>query len=362
MAFSADIIADINASALKNYINKREVLSQNIQNKPMLSAFNRRFGRFSGGNGLIVSRAVDAGQGGLSLQGFKGDDQVSYGNPTGTKRAEYTAKEHHIGVVVTMSELKEDGIEVIENGADQETSNVSGREEHALVDILETKYRRLDEDYDVSLDLLLHGDGSSDPKALAGIRSLILDNPLTGTTGGINRALFPWWRNRAATAAYGGAGGQGAITSSATNGGALIAFLDKEIRQLKRYNSGRTNWMWFAGSDWIDAYKLELRANGNTAQDWAFNDGVPDGSMKDPRHAGNTIVYDPVMDDLGLSKRCYVIAMGEDDIQLKYFNGKKKTQHNPARPYDRYVMYNGVTTTAVLTAFRLRTSAVYDIA
>lgn len=362
MPFSADVIADINASALKNYLNKGDVLSQNIQAKPMLAAFNSAAGRFSGGNALMVSRAVDTGQGGGSLQGFKGDDQVAYYNPTGTKRAEYTAKEHHIGVTVTMSELKEDGIEVTESGSDQETSNVSGREEHALVDILETKYRRLNEDYDVSLDALIHGDGSSDPKALAGIRSLILDNPLSGTTGGINRALFPWWRNRAATTAHAGAGGQGPITAAAANGGALITFLDKEIRQLKRYNMGRTNWKWFAGSDWIDAYKFELRANGNTAQDFAFNTGVPDGSMKDPRHAGNVIVYDPTLDDLNLAKRCYVIAMGEDDIQLKYFNGKKKQQHNPARPYDRYVMYNGITTTAVLTAFRLRTSAVYDIA
>lgn len=362
MPFPADVLADINASALKDYINKGEVLSQNIQNKPMLSAFNRRSGRFSGGNALTVSRAVDTGQGGGSLQGYSGDDQVGYYNPTGTKRAEYIGREHHIGITVTMSELKQDGIEVLEDGADQETSSVSGREAHALVDILKTKYRRLDEDYNVSLDALIHGDGSSDPKALAGIRSLILDNPLTGTTGGINRALFSWWRNRAATTAHAGAGGQGPITSTPANGGALAAFLDTEIRQLKRYASGGVNWMWFAGSSFIDAYKLELRANGNSAQDLAFNDGVPDGSMKDPRHANNVITYDPTLDDTGYTKRCYVIAMGEDDIQLKYFNGKKKSQHNPARPYDRYVMYNGMTTTAVLTAFRLRTSGVYDIA
>ena len=362
MPFTADVIADINASALKNYLKKGDVLSQNIQSKPMLAAFNRRSGRFSGGNGLVVSRAVDAGQGGGSLQGYTGDDQVGYYNPTGTKRAEYTGKEHHIGMVVTMTELKQDGIEVTETGASQSTSNVSGREEHALVDILETKYRRLNEDYDRSLDLLLHGDGSSDPLALAGIRSLILDNPGSGTTGGISRTLFPWWQNRAATAAYGGAGGQGAITVNPSGGGSLIAFLDTEIRQLKRYNTGRTSWMWFAGSDWIDGYKSELRANGYYAQNMATDNSVPDGSMNDPRHAGNQIGYDPTLDDLGYEKRCYVLAMGEDDLQLKYFNGTKKQQHNPARPYDRYVMYNGMTTTAVLTAFRLRTSAVYDIA
>ena len=362
MPYSADLLAEINASALKNYLNKRDVLSQNIQNKPLLNALNRGAGRFTGGNGLTTSRAVDAGDGGGSLQGYEGDDQVAYYNPTGTKRAEYTGKEHHIGVVMTMSELKQDGIDVVENGADQSTVNVSGREETALVDILETKYRRLDEDFNRSLNLLCWKDGSADPKALAGVQSLILDVPTAGTTGGVPRALFSWWRNRAATAAYGSAGGQGAITSSASNGGALIEFMDKEIRQLKRYNNGMTNWVWLAGSSWIDAYKLELRANGNYSMTMSTDRGVPDGSMKDPRHAGNDIIYDPTLDDLSLSKRCYVLAMGEDDIQLKYFNGKKKQQHNPARPYDRYVMYNGITTTAVMTAHRLRSSGVYDIA
>jgi hypothetical protein len=362
MPFTADLLAEINASALKNYLKKGDVLSQNIQNKPLLTALNRRAGRFSGGNGLVTSRAVDAGQGGGSLAGYHGDDQVTFYNPTGTKRAEYTGKEHHIGIGYTMSELKEDGIIIEESGADQESVQISGREEHALVDILETKFRRLDEDFNTSLDLLLHGDGSADPKALAGIKALILDNPLAGTTGGLNRALFSWWRNRAATATYGGAGGQGPITVDATGGGALIAFLDTEIRQLKRYVQQSPRWMWFAGSSFIDGYKSELRANGYYSDSMSTDSSVPDGSMKDPRHAGNIIVYDPTLDDLGNEKRCYALALGEDDIQLKYLDGRKKQQHNPARPYDRYVVYNAITTTAVLTAHRLRTSAVYDIA
>lgn len=363
MPFSADVIADINASALKEYQKKNTVLSQNIQNKPLLKAFNEAKGKFSGGNSLIISRAVDTGQGGGAWQGYSDADQVNYYNPTGTKRAEYTGKEHHIGLGISESELKQGGIEVVEKESGRSDVNrVSGSEAARLVDILETKYRRLYEDADVSKNALLWGDGSADPKSLAGVRSLILDNPRAGETGGLSRVLYPWWRNRAATAAHAAAGGQGAITSSATGGGALIMFLDTELRQLKRYGSGSTKWKWFAGSAWIDAYKAELRANGNTAQDFAYNDKVPDGSMKDPRHGGNVIMYDPTLDDLGLTKRCYVIAIGEDDIQLQYFNNEEMVRRHPVRPYDRYVMYNGFTFTAALTAFRLRTSGVYDIA
>jgi hypothetical protein len=58
----------------------------------------------------------------------------------------------------------------------------------------------------------------------------------------------------------------------------------------------------------------------------------------------------------------YIIDMSPTGIQLYYMQGNRMKKHNPARPYDRYVMYNGITTTAVMVASRLNTSAVYDIA
>ena len=75
---------------------------------------------------------------------------------------------------------------------------------------------------------------------------------------------------------------------------------------------------------------------------------------------GITVEYDPTLDDLGLAKRCYNIDMRR--IKLLYMAGEKMKKANPARPYDRYVMYRGVTTTAVMVAQQLNTSAVYDIA
>lgn len=362
MPFTADEIANINNISLKHYIDKGTLFTQNVQNKPMLDAFNRTAGSFTGGNGLAVSLGVKSGQGGGSLQGYNGDDKVGYYNPATAKRVEYTGREHHIGMVMTFSELKQNGIQVMEDGADQTASAMDGREEIALAHMLDEKNADLGEDYAKSLDSLIHGDGTSDAKALAGIQSLILANPLSGSTGGLSRAGYTWWRNRAATAAFAGAGGQGAITVNPANGGSLIAFLDTEIRQLKRYSRGDVTWKWFAGSAFIDGYKAELRANGYYSDSMSADSGVPDGSMKDPRHAGNTLIYDPTLDDLSLSKRCYVIAMGKSGIQLLYLNGKRMNRHAPARPYDRYTMYNGITTTAVMVARQLNTSAVYDIA
>jgi len=354
-----EIIAEINNTTLETYLNRGTVFKQNVQNKPLLKAFDALAGKFPGGKEK-VSFAVSAGQGGGRLRGYTGDDQVTYYNPVGVKRASFPWKEHHIGTVLTMTELKIDGIDVDESGASQTTSAMSDREMQALANRLDEKNEMLGEDYAKSLDELLHGDGSSDTKALAGIQSLILDNPAVGSTGGISRVANPWWRNRAATAAYALAGGQGPITVNPAHGGALIEFLEKEVRQLKRYASGSSRWKWFAGSDFIDGYQKELRANGYYSQTGFMGD--VDGGMSDPKFKRMPIEYDPTLDDLGLSKRCYVIDMGQRGVRLLYMDGQRMKRHHPARPFDRYVMYNGITTTAVLVARQLNTSAVYDIA
>jgi len=356
MAFTAEEIENINNSALEFYIDKGKVYAQNIQNKPMLKAFQARAGRFSGGN-EYVSLGVKSGQGGLALAGYTGDDQVSYGTIAKNKRVRYPWREHHMGYKLTMTELKIDGIDVIENGADQETREMSGREEHVLANILESKNEDMGEDYNASLNNLLHLDGSADVKALAGIAAFILEDPDAGSTGNLSRVANSWWRNRALTTA-----GGGVVTASATAGGALITALDKEWRQLGRYAGGMDNVQCFAGSDFIEAYKMELRSNGYYSQDMSKDTDAPDGSMKDPKHGGKSIIYDPWYDDNGKSKFMHAIDMGKNGIRLLYMDGQRMKRHHPARPYDRYVMYNGITMTGVLTAKRLNSSGVYEIA
>lgn len=360
MAFTADEIANIANQTLEHHIDKGTVFKQNVANKPMLEAFNSAAGSFPGGRENVVIR-VKAGRGGGAVQGYSGDDQVNFYNPTGVKGARWAWKEHHIGTVISMTELKQGGIDVIESGASQRTSNIDGAEEFRLANLLDEKMDTFNEDYAFSMDRLVHGDGSTDSKALAGIASLILANPLAGSTGGLSRAGNSWWRNDAATAAFAGAGGQGAITSSPTAGGALIEFLDKAKRRRAKYASGSTKTRYFCGADFIDAYKKELRANGYYSQT-GWTGKTPDGSMSDPSHGGLSLEWDPTMDDIGLSKRCYAIDMSPRGLRLLYLNGNRMKKHNPARPYDRFVMYSSITSTAVMIAKQLNTSGVYDIA
>lgn len=360
MPFTAEELANIANSTLEHFIGKGEVYTQAVQNKPMMKAFDAASKTFPGGK-ETVSLGVKQGRGGTSLQGYSHDDAVTYGNPTPTKRVRFPWKEHHQGMGLTHTELKTDGITVIESGASQRTSEKSGREQFALANLLDEKVETMNEDYAVDWDALIHGDGTSDTKAIAGIQAFILADPSLGSTGGLSRSNS-WWRNRAATTAANAAGsGNDQITSSAANGGALLQFLQAEERQLNRYAKGSRRSKKFAGSDFIGAIETELRANGQYAQTgWKGGDGTIDGAMPQVAWNGIVIEYDPTLDDMGLSKRMYDIDMRR--ICLYYMSGEKMKKANPARPHDRYVMYRGVTTTAVMAAAQLNTSGVYDIA
>lgn len=353
MPFTAEELANINNASLEHFIEKGKVFKQNVSNKPMLKAFDEARGTFPGGN-QYASVGVKSGQGGGSLSGYTHDDSVSYYNSATNKRAKFAWKEHHIGTVLTHTELKIDGIDVADDSADQSTSQMDGREEHVLANLLDEKNDDLGEDYAKSLDTLIHGDGTADTKALAGIQSLILPTAsvASGTTGGIDRAANSWWRNRALT-------GGSAVASSTSGGGALLQVMQKELRLLSQFAQGGTRWRFFCGSDYYDAMEKELRANGNYTLDGFTSDKAVDGGMAALKFKGKPIEWDPSLDAISLQKYLYVIDMKR--IRLLYMNGQRMKKHNPSRPYDRYVMYSGLTTTAVLTAQQLNTSEVIAI-
>lgn len=359
MPFTANELANITNSTLDYYLEKGKLNVQNVQDKPMLAAFEEKAGTFPGGKGS-VSLGVKGGGAGGSFTGYTHDDQVTYYNPATNQRVNYPWKEHHIGLGITHTELKMDGITVLENGAEQNTSEKDGREQFALANLLESKLDDFAEDRLKSWDSLIHGDGTASAKALAGVGAFLLAAPATGTTGGLNRATYAWWRNRAATAANAAAGGQGAITVNSAGGGTLIQFLQKESRQLKRFASGGVTHRVFAGSDFIDGYERELRANGRYTETGFGEARSVDGKMADARWGGSLFIYDPTLDDLSLSKRCMIIDMRR--IRLMYMAGERNKKASPPRPYDRYVLYRGLTSTAVMVAQQLNTSAIYDIA
>ena len=145
------------------------------------------------------------------------------------------------------------------------------------------------------------------------------------------------------------------ITSSPTQGGALITTLQNEYRQLTRYG-GKSNTA-FCGSSWLSALETELRANGNySMQGFASGKDISVGTIS---YMGTDFEYDPTLDQLGHPKRAY--WFDNRDLYLVAMQDEWRHQHSPDRTPDRYVLYRSLTSTGQLCARRLNSSVVIDI-
>ena len=360
MAFTAGEITNIANSALDFYLNKGATFVQSIQDRPLLATLEGRNAKtFPGGKGNISLGVKGAfGAGGVSdgVTGYTHNDAVSFYTPASVQRVNFPWREHHIGLTLTHTELKIDGISVTDDmGNGNDTSEHSQREMTALVNLLQDKLEDFGQQYAIKMNALLWADGTGDAKALAGLKSIIVDAPTLGTLGGLSRVTYSWWRNRAATAANAAQGGQGAITSATTSGGVLLQFLQNELRQLKRFGAKPNTWL--AGSAFINAMETEMRANGNYSMT-GFAD-AKDGSVGEIRFKDLAVKYDPTLDDAGLSKRAYIF----DSRQIYLMKMENEWRHTftPARPNNQFVLYKSMTCTGQLVTQQVNGAGVYDI-
>lgn len=366
MAFTAGELASIAAASLDWYMNKGKAWKQTIQAKPLLSKFEGSPKTFPGGKGDIslgIKGTYGAGGTNDGVVGYTHNDTVAFYTPSNLQRANYPWREHHLGITLTHTELKHDGLSVVDTNGEK-TSKHSGRDMHVLIGLLEDKLEDMGEQYARTMNALLWGDGTGDAKALAGVRSIIRDIPTLGTVGGIDASLAAnsWWRNRARTNAFALDGsfdathGGDRVTSSPANGGALLQVLQYEIRQLRRFG-GRPD-CFFAGSDFIDAMEIELRANGNYS-DSGFK-GRQDGAVGELSFKGIPVVYDPTLDDISRSKFAYI--WDSRRIYLAAMENEWKKQHTPARPADQFVLYRSLTNTGQMVAQQRNSALVIEIA
>ena len=345
MPFSASELANI-ANAVLDFHIRGKVESQVIQDRPLYNDLMANTQTFPGGKEFITGRVK--GVYSSAMAGYSHDDSQAYGNPANIKQWKAKWYEVASGIQVTHTELKMDGITIVEDGAKQTTSMHSDRELTALTGLLEDKYEDLEEGSRRSFAEMLWRDGTQDAKAVPGILSFILTSPSTGLSFGIDRSLNSWWRNRASTG----------IDSSTASNQNLVNTLQKEFRQLRRYASPKHKF--YCGSDFMDAFEKELRSKGNyTMEGWA-KQGKIDASIADLAFKGIMLQYEPLLDDLSYSKYGFVLDMNA--IKLRPMENEEWKLHTPARPPEKYVLYRALTWTGGLTANRLNTSGVYSIA
>lgn len=347
MPFTAQELDNIASAALDFYM-KGPVIKQSIQDRPLYDAMKKAQKTFPGGKEFI--RANVKGDYTTSFAGYEHDDTVRYANPANLKQLNYPWKELHAGISLTHTELKKDGISVVDDNGEN-TSQHSERELTAITGLLDDKLDDMAEGSARSFNQILWLDGSQSAKVFPGVTSIISLAPTVGTTGGIDRAGNVWWRNRALV-------GASKITASAALQ-TLSKTLRSEVRQLRRYGGKPSLLM--CGSQFIDALELEVSEKGTYTQDGFTNAGKTDIGLADISMRGvGKFVYDPTLDDLGFGKYCY--AIDPRHLYLNTMDGEDMKQHSPARPPEKYVMYKGITYTGGMVADQLNCHGVYQVA
>lgn len=344
MAFTAAELANKANAALDWYI-RGPAMSQVIQDRPTYDRLRRDQKTFPGGKENISIPVK--GEYTTDIEGYNTNDTVSYANPANIKRVNYPWKEIHAGISLTHTELKVDGLSVVDSNRSESTTKHSRRELTVLTGLLEDKLEDMAEGWARGFTRMLWEDGSQDSKEVPGVLSIIRDTPTSGTVGGLDSATYDWWRNRADLS----------ITGNVANGGALLQKIHSEWRQLRRYG-GKPNFA-PSGSDFLDQLALELRANGNYSDNGFSAKSVTDISVADIRYKNMNFVYEPALDDIGRAKYCYMIDTRH--LYLDVMDGEDMKQHTPSRPADQYVMYRAMTWTGGLCADMLNCHGVYAI-
>lgn len=351
MAALPQNVLDNAANAALDWYERKKLYNQHIQDKPLLRELQAKQKTFPGGKGDIVVSPVFETQSGL--EGFEGDDVLSFTNPVPIKQARYPWKMQHLGIFMTTQELLMDGISIVDtNGA--RTSNHSQRDLTVIQNILESKLADASEGYAAGMNQMLWLDGTQSDKDVPGIFHLIPEDPSTGVVGGIDRATQPLWRNIARTSAY--AAGGGPITSNPETA-SLITTLASLRRQARRY--GNPDYLILAGSGFLDALEAEAYNKGYLTQTGfgaTTEAGIGDITI---RELGR-FVYDPTLDQLGKENFCYFIDT--KSIKLQPIEGEDMKRHNPARPHDQMVIYRSWTWAGGLSMRQSNTNMVVEVA
>lgn len=346
MPFTANQIQNIANAALDFYI-KGPALDQAVQDKPLLDALRSSQKTFPGGKENISIPVK--GDRTTTIMGFTHDDTVSYSNPANLKRVAFPWKEIHAGIQFTGTELKKDGISVVDSTTGAKTTEHSQRELTVLTGLLDDKLDDMAKGWAEGFNRMLWLDGTQDNAVVPGVQALITQTPTTGTTGGLDRAQIAWWRNRALV-------GANKIVSS-TSLQTLTKTLRKEVRQLKRYG-GKPNLI-LCGATALDKLEAEVAEKGIYSQQGFANNGKNDIGMAmiSMRGVGD-FAYDPTLDDMGMSDFIYMLDTSH--LKLRVMEGEDMKTHNPARPYNQYTYYRAMTWTGGLTIDQLNANGVYQ--
>lgn len=349
-ALGVTAATDMANAALLWYV-RGKTLSQTTQDKPLLKWLRSGQKTYGGGNALQISEPVQFAF--LSdtpgtLQGFSGDDSLTFNTMSNIQRAVFTGKEVVQNFWITWTDLLQDQISIYDDRKGGRKVDHSDAAVTRLTGILENRLDDFGESWSRNFNLMLWQDGSQDAKQVPGVQALLNDTPATGTVGGLNKATYAGWRQRVTLG----------LAPSAENS-TLIQFFNSELVQLKRYG-GKPN-KWVAGSAFLDAIRLELFAKGYFTMEGFQGSKATDLGMGGIHISGiGKCEYDPTLDNIAFSKRSYIFDGRR--IKLRPIEGEDNKILMPERPYNYLVFLHSMKWAGALTITQLNANGVYSVA
>jgi hypothetical protein len=348
-------VANDIANAILKFYARGKVISQTMQERPLLRFLMAGKKSFPGGNQYVsdpvqgtymsdqTAVAITGNNGGAFFQGYTEDQSLQFAQAANILRAEYKWYEAHAGLVLTFTELKKDGITVSDG---QKRSEHSDMALTRLTGLLENRMDDFGESWARAVNLMLWQDGSQDSNQIPGIRALFPDDPTTGVVGNLDPATYTWWRHVVRLG----------IAPSPTNQ-TLTKTMRTAQRPIRRFG-GKPNKL-MAGSTFMDRLEDEIAEKGIYTQE-GFAKGDNDIGMSDITMRGvGRIEYDPTMDDIGLSKYCFEFSSNR--IKLRDMEGEWNKVLTPERPYQYMVFLKSMTLTGALQTTQRNAHAIFSV-
>lgn len=342
------VVASDLASMLLQFYVRSPALAQTIKKKPFIGWLKDKKETFPGGL-QYISTAVQ-GQYMSDTPGFfagyNEDQTLQFMQAQNALRCQFPWKETHAGLEITWTELKKDAITVNDS---MKTSDHSKADLVRLTSVLKNRLADYGESYARSVNYMFWKDGTQDALQVPGIQSILFaTNNNIGTTGGLSRATYPWWQNR----------GIANIVPSGSDQ-TLTKTIRNELRQLKVY--GGMPDKAFCGSAFLQALELEILAKGLQTESGFMTKSAVDFGMEEVRLSGlGTFTFDPTLDELGLSKYCFI--MDSRRVKMRPMEGEENKVLKPERPYNVAVFLQSMTWTGGLECTQLNANGVYSVA
>lgn len=351
------------AQQLLTFYVKEGPLAQTTQNKPLLRKLTENMDDFAGGKDNIsgpVQGKFMSDTAGFYV-GYTNDDSLGFTSAQDVVRYAYPWKEMAANLWITWTELKKDGITILDNKRQSEHKNAEAV--RITTGVLKSRLANFGEALQRARNATLWADGSQDAAAVPGITSILTDDPTQGTTGGIARSSavgsLYWWQHRALVGGLPVTANTGPKIQSSAASQNLSQTLRREYRQLIRYG-GKPN-VCLAGSAFLDALEIEVQAKGQLTLSGFTGKSATDLTMApiSLRGVGN-FEYDPTLDSMGRSKFCYVYD--SEHIKLRPMDSEWNKMLDPVRPYNYLVFLKTITDTVALICDQMNCHGVYEIA